>query len=355
MEKSRIPKKFKIFLLALIITGLFFIFELSEDLLKDIFSPEDKLLPEIKKDKIPPSTAVTFPGDKSWHNTDFVVKISDSDLGSGLVDFKPGKAGCRYIIEDLGTGAVSGGFRRCGSAEIAVPVGENKICSSSYSKENISFGKCKVSTKAFDRAGNDSGWKSKVFNIDLIKPKVKAIELPRDLELNQTYLLEAIVSDNNKLIGCHLFVNGINVKETIEIKPIPCENETECQISVNYFFDFENDYYLRFGCFDNARNFSYGEQILAKVLVNHRPEIAFCRVKPIQGNTETSFAFEVNASDSDNDTLFYYWDFGDGNSSDEQNPSHFYLSSGTYEPKVSVIDKKGGEIICSTAWVVVIE
>jgi PKD repeat protein/flagellar hook assembly protein FlgD len=38
----------------------------------------------------------------------------------------------------------------------------------------------------------------------------------------------------------------------------------------------------------------------------------------------------------------YHWDFGDGNSSDEQNPTHAYDSPGTYEATLTVTDKDGG-------------
>ena len=67
----------------------------------------------------------------------------------------------------------------------------------------------------------------------------------------------------------------------------------------------------------------------------------------------SSFRFEVLASDPDKDTLFYSWEFGDGKSSEVPSPVHTYNASGTYEPKVTVSDRKGGSDVCSTAWVVV--
>lgn len=35
----------------------------------------------------------------------------------------------------------------------------------------------------------------------------------------------------------------------------------------------------------------------------------------------------------------YYWDFGDGSSSEEKNPEHFYTSSGTYAVELKVYSK----------------
>jgi PKD repeat protein len=46
----------------------------------------------------------------------------------------------------------------------------------------------------------------------------------------------------------------------------------------------------------------------------------------ISGNTATF----TNSSSSINSTLNYYWDFGDGNTSSIQNPSHTYATNGTY-------------------------
>jgi hypothetical protein len=46
----------------------------------------------------------------------------------------------------------------------------------------------------------------------------------------------------------------------------------------------------------------------------------------ISGNTATF----TNSSSSINSTLNYYWNFGDGNTSSVQNPSHTYATNGTY-------------------------
>jgi len=351
MKKLWKSKNFWLFISALIITGLLYLFFIFSE--KNYSS--DNIPSDIKDDDFPPATAVVYPENKSWHNSDFNAEIRDSDLGAGLLDFSVGKKGCYFIIEDLGTGAVSGGFRKCGFAEITVGVGKEKVCSSSYDKGNQAQGKCKLSTKAFDRAGNESGWKSKIFNIDLIKPNIGKIILPKDLKLNKNYLLEAKISDNSKITGCWFFVDNENIKEKVKIQPTPCQDEADCYISVNYIFDSEKEHLLNFGCVDIAGNIAYGEPVLAKASVNHPPEISFCKVSPTKGKKGTVFYFEVGVKDSDNDSLNFSWDFGDGETSEEENPAHYYLSSGTYEPKIAVSDGKGGEDKCSTAWVVVAE
>jgi PKD repeat protein len=53
-------------------------------------------------------------------------------------------------------------------------------------------------------------------------------------------------------------------------------------------------------------------------------------------------SFSAVGEDADGDTLTYAWDFGDGGTSTEQNPSHFYLTAGGKTATVTVSDGKGG-------------
>ncbi|MCP6719149.1 MAG: PKD domain-containing protein [Patescibacteria group bacterium] len=351
MRKFRTSKRFWLILIALIAIGVFVYFVLLDNIPEE--TVEEELPEEVRKDKIPPSTAILSPEDKSWWNSDFEITINDSDIGAGLIDFFPGEKGCQYLIVDLGTDRVRGGFRKCDPVKINVPVGPDKTCSSSYSKDNISLGKCKVSTKAFDKANNNSGWKSKVFNIDLIKPQVKEIVINQGLEINQEHLFESTASDNSKVTGCWFYVNGKLIDTPVLISPIPCENENQCDISLKYSFEKEGDFSVRFGCSDIAGNVGFGEAVNVKITTNHPPLISFCRANPTQGTNQTDFRFEVQASDPDEDILSYLWDFGDSKTSSEQNPIHSYDESKIFRPKVLVSDNRGEESECSTAWVTV--
>lgn len=49
--------------------------------------------------------------------------------------------------------------------------------------------------------------------------------------------------------------------------------------------------------------------------------------------------------DIDNDTLTYIWDFGDGNYSNEKNPTHLYSTEGVYLIKLTVKDRTDTNVI----------
>ncbi|MBU2975675.1 Ig-like domain-containing protein [Zobellia sp. B3R18] len=58
-------------------------------------------------------------------------------------------------------------------------------------------------------------------------------------------------------------------------------------------------------------------------------------------NSLVSFAGD-GSSDANPDTLTYLWNFGDGNFSNEMNPTHTYTSTGDYDVELTVNDGKGG-------------
>ncbi len=51
--------------------------------------------------------------------------------------------------------------------------------------------------------------------------------------------------------------------------------------------------------------------------------------------------FTDRSTDSDGTIVSWYWDFGDGNTSTEQNPSNWYSGSGTYTVTLTVTDNDG--------------
>ena len=57
--------------------------------------------------------------------------------------------------------------------------------------------------------------------------------------------------------------------------------------------------------------------------------------------TDLSVDFTDSSSDSDGSIVSWSWDFGDGNSATDQNPTHAYAASGTYTVELTVTDDLG--------------
>ena len=213
-----------------------------------------------------------------------------------------------------------------------------------------------VSVKAYDKAGNESGWRGFVFNIDIVPPEVGEIAVSGGkniFDLDKSYIIEATTSDNSRITGCWLYIDGRLQDKKIDIGPFPCKDKEICGVSTSISFDKEGEYNLKFGCGDAARNLGSGKEVKIKTVTNHSPEISFCKVTPIQGSPQTEFEFQAEASDPDGDGISYLWEFGDGQTSTENSPNHYYSQEGTYQPKVFVSDGFAGEKKCQTAWVVV--
>ena len=68
---------------------------------------------------------------------------------------------------------------------------------------------------------------------------------------------------------------------------------------------------------------------------NNAPEASF--TSEVNETTKTA-TFTDASTDADDDNLTYSWDFGDEQTSTEQNPAHTYAENGTYTVKLTVDD-----------------
>ena len=77
------------------------------------------------------------------------------------------------------------------------------------------------------------------------------------------------------------------------------------------------------------------------VVVNRLPIVNF-DFTPINGDTLVVFNFIDQSYDNDGTVEEWLWDFGDGNTSTLQNPSHNFSLPGTYYVNLTVIDDQNG-------------
>lgn len=327
---------------------------------------------EFKVDKDSPSTAVISPDNQSWHNNDFNkdgvkddqyfrVNIGDSDVpgGSGL------GGTCKYIIQDFTSINDSTGEqdRNCGSYTLTASVDSavaDGVCSEDRTPP-IGEATCKVSTKAFDLAGNDSGWQSRNFKIDYTPPTVGIPNLTTaPAEQGKTETFTAGLSDAlGQISGCSFYEDnwGAPVSAIINISPVPCLNGASCTVTAGYRIPNNGEHQYRFACQDSAGNYTWSDKLITTASVNNPPVInssPFFAASPCSSpttQTNCNVNFSVSARDDDGDALSYAWNFGDTLSyswhpGDESpyDPSHHYSAPGDYSVKVVISDGRGGEI-----------
>ena len=80
---------------------------------------------------------------------------------------------------------------------------------------------------------------------------------------------------------------------------------------------------------------------------NGPPSVTASRNPAGQVRVGVPIAFTATATDPDGDALTYLWDFGDGTTSTEQNPTKHYLAAATRTVTVTVSDGKEGGTVTS--------
>ena len=93
-----------------------------------------------------------------------------------------------------------------------------------------------------------------------------------------------------------------------------------------------------------------GSQSLMIQLVDWRheekeniPPVARIKYSPEQPKVGSNIFFESDSTDEDGTIVSWHWDFGDGTTSNQQNPTHKYTKAGEYTVTLTVMDNYGEE------------
>lgn len=79
----------------------------------------------------------------------------------------------------------------------------------------------------------------------------------------------------------------------------------------------------------------------ADVRINDRPSVSPAP-SVTSGKVPLTVNFKANCEDSDGNCVSFSWDFGDGLTSTEENPSHTYQNVGIYKVRLKAVDNDGG-------------
>ncbi len=92
-----------------------------------------------------------------------------------------------------------------------------------------------------------------------------------------------------------------------------------------------------------------GSTTVTKTLsVGNEPPVASFTVAKTTATVGEIIQFTDTSTDSDGTVTAWEWNFGDGATSDQQNPTHAYAAAGTYTVSLVVTDDKGGQSAAAT-------
>ncbi|MEM9935524.1 MAG: PKD domain-containing protein, partial [Bacteroidota bacterium] len=79
---------------------------------------------------------------------------------------------------------------------------------------------------------------------------------------------------------------------------------------------------------------------------NSPPSLS-CLADKTQGKEPLTVNFSSDASDVDGTIASYQWNFGDGNTNSQEDPSHTFESAGVYNVRLVVLDNEGDSAVCT--------
>jgi PKD repeat protein len=121
-------------------------------------------------------------------------------------------------------------------------------------------------------------------------------------------------------------------------------DEQKWQINLSatptYIYTQEGIYNVTLRVIDDEGNFSINTTTVTIIKPNYPPTANFSHL-PLKPTTDDVNQFTDLSTDSDGTIVSYYWDFNDGITSTERNPTHKYSEHGVYTITLNVTDDGG--------------
>ena len=235
-------------------------------------------------------------GSNNWYTSNVAVTLTATDASSGIDAIK-------YTI--------NGGAEQEYTAPFTI---------SSNGQYTIDF-------YAIDNAGNTAATSSFTIKIDSTSP-VSSVSLSGTKEGNvYTTDVTVSISRTDSMSGIAYTKYRVN-GGTWTTYTAPFTLSTDGTYTVDYYSA------------DNAGNTESTKTATFEILKNHPPTADFSYTPANPTDTQT-IHFTDNSDDTDGTIANYTWNFGDGNTSHLENPTHKYGDNGTYTVTLTVTDDKG--------------
>ncbi len=166
------------------------------------------------------------------------------------------------------------------------------------------------------------------------EPDITSPSTPTDLtaetvSLNQIHLTWSASTDDVGVEGYKIYRDGTQIATHFNTNYY----DTEPLPSTTYIYTVS--------AYDAANNESGQSNEASATTSPNDPPTAATSANPTSGIVPLTVNFTGSGSDTDGYIESYSWDFGNGETSDEQNPTHIYNDPDTYTVTLTVTDNYG--------------
>jgi subtilisin family serine protease len=195
---------------------------------------------------------------------------------------------------------------------------------------------------ANDSLGNPAT-SSMIFTVDKTAPSINSINRTPEIVYNNNTVIFNINVTDLYLNASKVYLESNLSASWVNYSMNTVDNQTfNFSITGTSNLSNQKNIAYRFYAYDTIGNLNTSSTY--NFTIQNR-NISFVNItSPVDGITVelgASTSFSGSAVDPDGDTITYSWNFGDGNTSSEQNPSNIYAAVGTYVVNLTTTDGYG--------------